>query len=716
MLHVDFETRSSAELRGSKSVGLHNYALDKSTQAILLAWAFDNEPVEVWQPHLGPMPVKLKEGLDNPKIEIAAFNSAFERNIFKHCLGIDLPISRFQDPQASARYLSLPGDLDSVSEILGLPSDSAKDKDGKRLIDLFSKPHKKKKKKGEEVEYEFYDWNTHPEEWVRFVEYCRQDVVAEREVMHREKLLGVWPLPPLERRIWEFDQEVNNRGLPVDKDFIIKAYKLAQREKDDLIKLNNEKTGLANSNSNTQMLGWVRSQGYDGLDSDCKPGDKDYPKYSLNKDVVKDQLKNNTNLTPLCREVLDIRKTTSSTSYKKMAAILQRISPDDRLRHQFVYMGSSRCGRWSGTGLQFHNMARPTDIFEEEDNVNKARGLIYAEEYQAIKDLFDSVLLTVKSNIRTAFVAKPGNRFNVSDLNAIETRVGAWVAGCEPLLHGFRSVKDFEPYVNFAMKMTGIPYETLMRDLKSKDPAIKAKAKGHRQIAKPGVLGCIYRMGAKTLQAYAEKMGVILSMEKAEEIVKIFREAYKEICEMWEKLEDAVADVLAEGTVRVKRELGPDGCIKISKFIFNCNGSPRSLLKIQLPSGRYLHYVDAAIEVTKMPWKDKNGNEVFRPSLCYASQDQETKQWSRVTSHGGKIFENIVQGIARDVLAEKLLMFEDAGLPVVGHVHDEGITETEDDPFAPGLDEMNRIMAEPIAWAATLPLGSDGFEGPYYHK
>ena len=121
--------------------------------------------------------------------------------------------------------------------------------------------------------------------------------------------------------------------------------------------------------------------------------------------------------------------------------------------------------------------------------------------------------------------------------------------------------------------------------------------------------------------------------------------------------------------------------------------------------------------MTKMPWKDREtGEDVYRMAFNYASQDQTTKQWTLVSSHGGKIFENIVQGMARDVLAVKLLEIDEWGLPVVGHVHDEGITENEDDPFNPGLNEMNLIMSRPIDWAPGLPLASDGFEGHYYHK
>ena len=720
MLAIDFETRSTQILGGPKSVGVWNYTSHKDTEILMLGWAIDNGPVEVWEPRNGEIPGELMTRLQDPKEEIIAFNSTFERYILRFKLGIDIPVSRFQDPQPSARYLSLPGDLDSVCEILGLPSDAAKDKEGKKLIHLFCEPHLTRKKRGEEQRWVFNDWDSHPEEWKRFVEYCRQDVVAEREVLRREKLLEVWPLPPLERRIWEMDQRINDRGIFVDTRFVKSALALAEREKKEAIEKQNLLTGLENANSNSQLLEWVRTQGYD--------------RTILEKGAVENQLEYNDKLTLLCRKVLDARKSASSTSYKKLAAILRRVSADGRLRNQFTFMGSSRCGRWSGGGgVQLHNLARPIDIFEDEKNIDRARELIKAEDYDQIQKEFGSILLTVKYNIRTAFVPEKGNRFNVCDLSAIETRVGAWISQCISLLEVFWKGRD--PYLDFGTKLSGVLYETLEKNIKSKDPAVKALAKRIRQEAKPGVLGAIFRLSGgelvkdkkgdwvKTgLWGYAEKMGIKMTREQAHEIVRIFRECYKEICECWYALEKAVAEVLAEGTVRVKREIGPGGCIKIDKFIFDCNQNLRTILRIQLPSGRYLHYIDASVKPTKMPWKanDEMGEatvDVYKPTLVYAGQNQRTHKWcGDITSHGGKLFENVVQGTARDILAEKLLLFQANELPIVIHVHDEGVAETLDSPFAPGLNEMNQIMSTPVAWAPDLMLGSDGFESFYYRK
>lgn len=321
------------------------------------------------------------------------------------------------------------------------------------------------------------------------------------------------------------------------------------------------------------------------------------------------------------------------------------------------------------------------------------------------------------------------HRLDIADLSSIETRVAAWICGCGNLLQVFKDDKD--AYLDFAVKITGIPYETLAKDVKSKDPAIKAAAKGHRQFAKPGVLGCVYRLGGggvgknehgdmiKTgLWGYAENYGVEMSMEKAHEMVRVFRESYPEIKQFWFDAEKAVIEVL-EGGPRMKRFLGPDNIIEIDKILI---AGRYPLMRIKLPSGRYLHYLDARIEEISMPWKKQNqetGEEepVFKKALVYAGQNQKTKQWSVVNAHGGKTLENIVQGIARDVLAESLMKFEfELDLPVVGHVHDESICEVEDDVFSPGVEVMERVMSEPISWAPGLPLGADGFESFYYRK
>jgi DNA polymerase len=326
-------------------------------------------------------------------------------------------------------------------------------------------------------------------------------------------------------------------------------------------------------------------------------------------------------------------------------------------------------------------------------------------------------------------------RLQIVDSNAIETRCGAWVAQCPSLLNVFTprpgKPNGNDPYIDFGgTKLKGIPYERMEADLKSVDKMIRKAAKDDRQMGKVGVLGCIYRMGGggwgkhpktkdvvKTgLWNYAEGYGVVMTQDQAHKIVDIFRESYIEIVQTWFFIEKSIAEVLqGERTVRY---LGPDNCIKIDKVTID---GRKPLLRIQLPSGRYLHYLDSSIEIVKMPWNKKNqetgeDEDVYKPGFTYYGLNQDTKQWSLIVSHGGKVFENIVQGIARDVLADKLLKLEDAGAPVVMHVHDEPVCEVQDDPFSLTIEEMIDIMSKPISWAPGLPLGADGFESKYYHK
>jgi len=338
-------------------------------------------------------------------------------------------------------------------------------------------------------------------------------------------------------------------------------------------------------------------------------------------------------------------------------------------------------------------------------------------------------------------------RFNVCDLNAIETRVGAWLAGCPDLLNVFTPCtapdgtwcpNGKDPYLDFGGKMHGIPYDSLWLRYNSKDEFIKAAAKAIRQMAKPGVLGAIYRLGGGNwavingdrvrtgLWGYAWNMGIELTQEQAHMIVRMFREAYPEICSnendgfgapigVWKRLEMASQEVVK--ATQTKRSVGPNGCVLIDKINYTLSGRNGSLMRMQLPSGRRLHYMNARMEVCQMPWEDREtGEPAFKEALCYDGQNQKTGQWSQITTHGGKLFENLVQAIARDVLAVKLLEFEAADMPVVGHVHDEGICLVPNDIISPRVEDMVEIMSRPISWAPGLLLGADGFEDSYYHK
>jgi len=398
-LRLDFETRSELILGGQESVGLYNYATHKSTLVLMLAYKMPgSKVVDIWFPHLGPMSAELRAAILDPSVTISAFNCAFERYILRYKCDLLVHPSRFSDPQVGARYLSLPASLEEVGEILTLPENLMKDKRGSALIKIFCEPKWTRKKKGIESTMYFNDWNSHPVEFAEFADYCKQDIIAEEEVERREIILEALPLPPFEQRLWIFDQIVNDRGMPVNVEFVQKAHKLGVRAKEEAIAAQDKITGLENSNSVQQLLPWAKERGY--------------PYNTLGKDFVDAVLKDPAIvLSEECRLVLTKRREAASTTYTKLAKILRQVSPDGRLRNMFIFMGSSRCGRWSSGAVQLHNMARPDKMFESRKNLADARTLILAEDYEGIKERFKdpktgkpgSVLLVIKNTIRTVF-------------------------------------------------------------------------------------------------------------------------------------------------------------------------------------------------------------------------------------------------------------------------------------------------------------------------
>jgi DNA polymerase len=259
-LHLDFETRSFVDI---KECGLDVYA--RNAQILMLAWALNDQAPQLWLPHENPIPENLALLLERKEIVKVAWNSAFERAIFWHTWGINIPLTSWLDPSCMARYAGLPSSLADVGEALGLPQDQAKDKDGKRLIQKFCRP----KKDGT-----YKDWNTDPEDWARFCDYCKQDVIAERNILR--KLEKGFMLPPRERKIWLLDQQINERGIPVDMTFVHNAKTIVDAERSRLMDELGKLTNLENPNSTKQMLGFLKENGY--------------PYESLNQKMVKEAL------------------------------------------------------------------------------------------------------------------------------------------------------------------------------------------------------------------------------------------------------------------------------------------------------------------------------------------------------------------------------------------------------------------------------------------
>lgn len=713
-LHFDYESRSPLEL---SDVGVDVYFSSPLTEILMMAYAFDDGPVKVWEAHKASFPQEITDAFLDPDVIKCAWNASFERTGTEKKFGVLIPFDQGKDPSVGSRHMSMPGGLDKVGGILDLPKDLRKNEErGAVLRRMFCMPLPLKKRKqatnentlfdvspveSPVYEYTYRDHITNPTEWEEFVEYCRQDVASERAVGKR---VDVFPLTPTEQRMYHLDQKINWTGMYADKDFASKCFDLAKRNKDEYTDKLKKITGLENPNSNQQMLQWVQARGY--------------PYNSLRKEPVHaaltdDQVK----LTDVGREALSMLKYSKKTSYTKLSAIVDCLGTDGRLRDQFLFLGSARAGRWAGRNVQLQNMARPIKALEKKGKLERAIELIRAFDYEGVQKEFpkEPVIDVMTSCIRSAFVAAPGKRLDVCDLNAIENRVIGWVAGEDKILQVFREGKC--PYLDFATRWFNIPYAVLNAAYNNDDPDAKDK----RQVSKPAVLGCGYRLAGgdwgenkygdrikTSLWGYAENMHCPMSKDQAHQAVAVFRGEYKKVVQLWYDSERAVARCLKTGSTEW---IGPTQLVWCDRRKRK-NGT--YVLRIHLPSGRCLHYLNARIQDVEMNGRD--GGTYTKETFIYEGIDQLLKIWTDIKSHGGKIVENVVQAISRDILVEAMLKADEIGLTIVGHVHDEIITENDDTEDGLGLEDLTWCMSQTPDWAPGLPLQAKGYSGYFYRK
>jgi DNA polymerase len=415
-----------------------------------------------------------------------------------------------------------------------------------------------------------------------------------------------------------------------------------------------------------------------------------YPFSDLKKDRVAKALADYTwSMDEAAVRVLELRQQAARTSIKKYVA-MQNVHVRGRLRGAFQFMGASRTGRWAGRVVQLQNLPRPDKALE--DFMLEVREMIDAKDLELIHTIFDRPMNALAASIRSAIKAPHGHKLIVADLSAIESRVLGWVAGCETLLDVFR--RGLDTYKAFAVYLFHKPYEEI--------------TKAERDLSKPAMLGAGYRLGGgnevgeypdvkKTgLWGYGESMGIKMSQEEALYAVNVFREVYLEIVQLWYDLERAVFEAMrTQAPQRV-------GMLQID--------IKPPFLRIRLPSGRYLHYLRPRIENVTMKTKD---GPVQRKNLTYEGYDLKNN-WTRLSTHGGKLTENIVQAIARDILAVGIANAKKAGFSIVGHVHDE-IIALEPEHTMLTVEDLEHCMTDMPAWA-NLPLRAEGYEATVYRK
>jgi len=655
-LYVDTETFSTVDLL---KAGAFKYFEDPAFEILLLPYAWGDDPVRVLD--LTPLTVYRNTcseelyreteaelqgviaGLQDPDVLKIAHNSPFERGAYHRQFGQYLPPEEWDDTMILCAMNGLPMSLDAAGEALNLPQQKLKE--GRSLINYFCKPCKPTIANGGRTRnLPHHD----PDKWARFKEYAKIDVVAEREI---HKRLRRFPVPEWERRVWALDARINERGVLTDQEMVEAAIAVDEAFREEHTAELKQLTGLDNPNSVAQLKEWLEGV---GVFAD-----------SLNKATVTDLRASVPD--PTTRRVLELRQLLGKTSTKKYEAMELSAGADHRVRGLLQYYGAGRTGRWAGRLVQVQNLPQ-----NHLDQIGEVREIVRHRDLETLEMLFDNVPDVLSQLIRTAFIAKPGHTFLVSDYAAIEARVIAYLAGEKWRMEVFANGGDI--YCSSASQMFKVP-------------VVKHGENGHlRQKGKIAELACGYGGGVSALKAFgADKMG--LTEDEMQQIVTQWRQASPTIPRFWRDTENAA-----------KKALESPG----RTFTIPCGVKymrDADALRCRLPSGRILSYWGARL--------DNDG------SIYFMGQNQTTRKWEKTETWGGKLVENIVQAYARDCLAVALLRLDEAGYKITFHVHDEIIAEA---PDGSRWEDMAEIMGRPIDWAPGLLLRGDGYSTKFYMK
>lgn len=642
ILAIDIETFSDVDLI---KCGVYAYADSPAFEVLLFAWSFDEEEIQIVDlSQGGEIPDEVVEAiLDNGVIK-TAFNANFERVCLGRYLETYLPPVSWHCSAVQAALLALPRSLEDVGVVLGL--DKQKIKEGKELIRYFClpcKPSKSNKHRKRNLPCDA------PEKWEMFKKYCIRDVDVEKAI--RMKLYR-FPIPEVEQELYWLDQEINDRGIEVDRELVEQAIACESLHKDIVTQRAYKLTGLENPNSVAQIKSWLGKNGVEVT--------------SLSKRAVAELIMETEGDV---KEALRIRLLLAKTSVKKYEAMQRSLCRDGRVHGLLQFYGANRTGRWAGRLVQVQNL--PQNHMED---LELARDLVKKGRYEDLELLYDSTPNVLSELIRTAFVPRAGCRFVVADFSAIEARVLAWLAGEKWRLEVFCTHGKI--YEASAAAMFHVPVEEVV-----KGSALRQKGKiSELALGYGGAAGALISMGAL-------EMGI--REEELSELVSTWRSANPHITQFWWDV-----DAAAIQTVKEKKP------VRIGRIQFEYQSG---ILFVTLPSGRKLSYVKPRLEL----------NRFGRMGLVYEGIGENGK-WSCLETYGPKLAENIVQGTARDLLAEAMIRLRQAGFNIVMHVHDEVVLEM---PLgSSSVTEICNIMAEQPEWAEGLPLRADGYECQFYKK
>lgn len=647
---IDIETYSPIDLA---RCGVYKYAEDPDFSILLFGYAADDGEVKVLDLAKGEhIPDDILLALTDPLVTKWAFNAVFERiclsrYLREHCPSHFLSygkesdtVGKYLDPlgwkcsQVLASSLGFPLSLKDLGEALGL-SEKKMD-EGSRLIGLFSLPGPKGRRKPED----------YPEEWALFKKYNRRDVEVEIKV---RKAFASFRTPASLWEEYHEDQRINDRGIPVDIPFVKAALSMGEKAGMDLLSRLKHLTGLINPKSPCQMKAWLSAKG--------QKAD------SLTK---KETAKLLASSTGAVKEALMLYGQVQKSSLAKYGAMIDTVCDDGRARGMFRFYGAARSGRWAGRHIQLQNL--PQNHLED---LLLARSLVMEGDYEKMDFLYGSVPDTLSQLIRTAFVARKGYTFMVSDFSSIEARVLSYMAREKWRLEVFAGNLDI--YAQSASKMFS-------------KPVVKGGINSElRQKGKIAELALGYGGGEGALMAMgALDMG--LTKEELPNLVKSWRHANPHIASYWWQIDRAVREAIEQ--LRITR---------VGALTFYMK---KGTLFIALPSGRRLAYPGAALK----------GSAYGKTAITYMGLDTKRK-WNRIESYGPKFVENIIQAISRDILAYAMHNLRDYF--ICGHVHDEVIVECRE---GTPVEEITGIMERTPDWMPGLLLRAEGYETRWYRK
>lgn len=670
--------------------GTHVYAA--GAEVMLFAWALDDGPISVWDVTASKaVPADMVAAMEAAD-EIWFHNSHFDRTVLSHDMPqLCPPVERWRDTMVQAFCHGLPGGLAVLCEVLKVPTDKAKDKAGKQLIQLFCKPRPVNSKTRRATSA------THPTEWARFVDYAALDIAAMREAHRR---MPMWNYVGAELALWHLDQHINDRGVAIDMALVAAAMASVDGAQAGLAKRTQALTDgqVESTTKRDKMLAFIlQEHGVDLPNTQMA---------TLERRIA------DPDLPPALRELLGIRLQASSTSTAKYKTLAKGTSADGRLRGTLQFAGAGRTRRWAGRLFQPQNLPRPA-LKQHDIDLG-----IEAMKAGCADLVYGNVMELASSSIRGTIVAPPGKKLVIADLSNIEGRDQAWLAGETWKLKAFR---DFDAG-------TGPDLYKLAYG-KSFGVAPDDVTKDQRQVGKVQELALGYEGGVGAFVTFAAAYGIDLEVLAKQAVRTIppetlgqahimlqwhrdkgrnpphdfgltdqawlvcesfklaWRHAHPAIASGWGQLKDTVLEAVEN----------PGNTLPCARLKVRRDGN---WLRIGLPSGSAMCYP---------------APQIVDGDITYMGMNQYSRKWCRLKTYGGKLFENVCQSVARDVMAHNMPHIEAAGYSIVLTVHDEVICEAPDtSDFTPG--HLADLLAANPPWAHDMPLAAAGFETDRYKK